>query len=266
MTGKDGIKTTKLVTSKAVDHISSSQRIFPLQSVREQLSEAVLFSPAVPARPGERAALQPLLDAFLAGLGEKAATILSANLGRASARLIQLVVEQQRVFMPKPSFSEIVELVDFNPLRSTEREPSENRFGKFSTANAYAGWKRSMFVADWFSSSLERDFANIVDEADDVVFWVRLQRGELPILWSSAGSLYNPDFVVVEDVIKYLVETKADKDLPTPVVQAKSEAGQRWASHVSADSRTGTWRYLLLSETDVRQAKGSWTALRALGM
>lgn len=51
---------------------------------------------------------------------------------------------------------------------------------------------------EWFDSRPERDVANAIDESDGVTCWVRLHIGELPILWSSAGQNYNPDFLVIE--------------------------------------------------------------------
>ena len=43
--------------------------------------------------------------------------VLSANLDRAGARLVNLVAEEQRRLMAKPSYHEVVELKDFNPMR-----------------------------------------------------------------------------------------------------------------------------------------------------
>ncbi len=52
-------------------------------------------------------------------------------------------------------------------------------------------------------------------------------------------------------------------------VQGKREAAQRWANHVSADpnvkAKKVSWKYLLVSETDIATAKGSWDALKQLG-
>ena len=59
-----------------------------------------------------------------------------------------------------------------------------------------------------------------------------------------------------------MIETKADRDLQTANVQAKRQAAQRWANHVSADERVPEhWGYLLVGETDLRQARGDWNAL-----
>jgi type III restriction enzyme len=71
--------------------------------LRDRLSEIVLSSPAAPDREDQRAALAPLLDAFFEGLGSKATEVLSANLDRGSARLVQLVEAEQRRFMAKPA-------------------------------------------------------------------------------------------------------------------------------------------------------------------
>jgi len=45
-------------------------------------------------------------------------------------------------------------------------------------------------------------------------------------------------------------------------VQAKRRAAREWASLVNADERVSErWGYLLVSETDLRQAKDDWRAL-----
>ena len=42
--------------------------------------------------------------------------------------------------------------------------------------------------------------------------------------------------------------------------------GRRAANYITADEKVGVnWRYLLVSESDVDTAKGSWDALKKLG-
>ncbi len=96
--------------------------------------------------------------------------------------------------------------------------------------------------------------------------WTRLQRGDLAILWSGAGREYNPDFIVVETGgVNSVVEVKMDKEMASADVKGKREAARRWANHVSSDESVEVeWRYLLVSETDVATAKGSWPALKKL--
>jgi type III restriction enzyme len=267
VTGPDGLKRTEMVTSTAADRVRSNPRLFPKEDLRAGLAEAVLASPAVPARRNERAALAPLLDAFFDGLGDKTVSVLSANLDRASARLIRLVEQEQRRFMAKPSFEEVVEVQQFAPTRVTDKPVSGDRFGTFAKSSAYEDWKRSVFPVEWFDSRPERTVANMVDGDDHVVCWVRLHIKELPILWTSGGQEYNPDLIVVEsDGTHWVVEVKQDKEMNAPDVQGKREAATRWANHVSADAAVGVhWRYLLVSESDVETARGSWRALKQLG-
>lgn len=265
--GPDGMRRTELVTTTAADRVRSAPTLFPEQELRINLGEMVLGSPAVPARRSELAALEPLLNAFFDGLGAKAVEVLSANLERAGARLVRLVESEQRRFMAKPSYEEVVQVRDFNPTRVTDKDVSANRHGAFSKSLAYEGWKRSMFSLAWFDSGTERTVANVVDDDDSVAWWVRLHIGDLPILWNGAGQQYNPDLVVIETAgVHWVVEVKMNKEVTSADVQAKREAAKRWANHVSADSSVGVkWRYLLVSETDVEDAKGSWAALKRLG-
>jgi len=265
--GRDGVRRTELVTSSAVDTFKSSPTLFAEEELRKQLTDLVLASPSVPARKDQRAALQPIIDAFVDGLGSAVESVLSANLDRAGARLVTLVASEQRKFMAKPSFGEVVEIKEFNPVRATDKEISKDRHGKFVRANAYEGWQRSMFSVVWFDSGTERDLANIVDSDSEVAWWVRLQINDLPILWHSGGRNYNPDFLVIDrDNTHWIVEVKMDKDVQTEDVQGKREAAKRWSNYVNADDQVKvTWRYLLVSEADVAAAKGSWAALKGLG-
>lgn len=265
--GADGIKRTELVTSSAADRVESIPTLFAIEDLRTELVEMVLGSPAVPARKDQRAAVAPLMDAFFAGLGGKAVGVLSANLDRAGARLVRLVAEEQRRFMAKPMYHEVVELKEFNPTRATDKPLSLDRFGAFSRSAAYDAWKRSIFPVEWFDSKPERTVANVLDDDDGVTCWVRLHIGELPILWNSAGQEYNPDFVVIEsDESRWVVEVKMDKEMASEDVKGKREAARRWANYVTADETiVHQWRYLLASESDVDTAKGSWTALKKLG-
>ena len=180
---------------------------------------------------------------------------------------MKLVAEEQRQYMAAPSYHEVVELKDFTPTRATDKSVSGDRFGAFSKAVAYEGWKRSLFPVEWFDSRPERTVANIVDDDKNVSCWVRLHIGELPILWTSGGQEYNPDLIVIDvDETHWVVEVKMDKEMSSEDVKGKREAARRWANYVNADEKVrATWRYLLVSESDVDTAKGSWTALARLG-
>ncbi len=265
--GPDGIKRTELVTSDAADRVQSNPTLFDAGDLRTQLVDMVLGSPAVPARKDQRAAAAPLMAAFYAGLGDEAVELLSANLGRAGARLVRLVAEEQRAYMATPTYEQVVELREFAPTRATDRTVSGDRHGAFDRSAAYDGWKRSLFAIEWFDSRTERTVANLVDDDLHVTSWVRLHVGELPILWNSAGQEYNPDFIVIDaDGTHWVVEVKMDKEMDSETVKGKRDAAKRWANYVTADEKVDVpWRYLLAAEADVETAKGSWPALTTLG-
>ena len=268
ITGADGLRRTELVTAPAVDKIEAADTRIPLDESKSSLLEQVLAAPVVPARPSERAAAEPIIDAFLDGLGGKAEKVLSAYMDRAAGGLISLITEEQRRFAPKPTYDEVVELTEFSPVRLGRPQTSRSLAGAFKRAVGYVGYKKSAFRQEWFDSSTERIVANLLDEADQVTYWVRLQRGDLPIVWSESGREYNPDFIAVEKRGgHWLIEVKMDKEMSTDEVQEKREAAKRWANHVSADPRVkAKWNYLLASENDVKTAKGSWKALKKLAL
>jgi len=267
VTGPDGLKRTEMVRTSAADQIRSAPTLFAIDQLRTELVDLVLASPAVPARSSQRKAVVPLIEAFLSGLGDKAERVLSANLGRAGARLVRLVAEEQRRYMAKPTYHEVVELREFDPARATDKATVDDRLGPFVKSVAYGGWKKSLFAIEWFDSEPERHVANIIDEDDAISLWVRLQINDLPILWNSQGQQYNPDLIVIEAGGRHIVvEVKMDKEINAADVQGKRVAAQRWANHVNSDSSVSDeWQYLLVSESDIRESKGSWSALKGLG-
>lgn len=265
--GLDGIRRTEIVRTTAVDRVESPPTLIPLEELRARLVDQVLGAPIVPARAVERAALAPLIDQFMQGLGEKAEPLLASYLDRAAARLIVLVTEEVRKYAAKPKYGNVVEVLAFGPIRTGRPETSKDRLGPFKKGVGYEGYSRSLYAQDWFDSAPERDVANMLDDAEEVTVWLRLQRNDLPILWSSAGSRYNPDFIVAEaDRRHWVLEVKMDRDMASALVHGKREAAQRWAHHVNASPKVDAeWGYLLVSESDVRAAKGSWLALKKLG-
>jgi type III restriction enzyme len=194
---------------------------------------------------------------------------ISGRLARCSGTRQQLVdhFSATRYQMPKPAYDEVVEIKEFNPPRATDKPVSADRYGSFVRSTAYEGWRRSLFALEWFDSRTERTVANIVDTDDGVTCWVRLHTGELPILWSSGGQQYNPDFIVLEtDGTHWVVEVKMNKEMTSADVLGKREAAMRWANTVTANECVSViWRYLLVSESDIDDAKGSWPALKKLG-
>ena len=251
----------------AADDIAGSQPTLPIDEARQQVRDTVLRSEIVPARPKEKKQLDRILDAFVEPLGDKAASLLTAYDSRIAARIIALIREAYNKHKSKPDFdSEVVITAPFR-TRVGKDNPSEDRRGSFRKGQAYTGWKRSLYAQDWFDSEPERAVALILDKDKHINQWVRLQRGDLPITWTGTGSNYNPDFIALDtDGHHWIIEVKADKDLDSDPTVGKAEAAREAVNHFNADENVdGAWQYLLIGETDVKQARESWKALKGLG-
>jgi type III restriction enzyme len=266
VTGPDGLRRTEMVTAPAVDKVVSQGALLPLDDAISELRMRVMDSAPVPSRPQEAKALAPLVEAFLAGLEDKASAVLSGYMDRVAAGFIDLVTKEQRRRDTKPSYDEVIDIVTLAPVRLARATTTGNRLGKYQRGVGYE-YEKSIYVQDWFDSSTERDLANILDAASEIAYWLRLQRGDLPILWHGSGREYNPDFIAVDtDDVRWIIEVKMNKEMASAEVQSKREAAITWSQHVNADEKvTDTWRYLLVSEDHVKTAKGSWAALRRLG-
>lgn len=266
-----GLKSTRLRTSEAVDRIEASGLVLTIGQLREYLTNAVMGMGIVAARhdPGgvERRAIEPILDAFIDGLNGGADTLLSAYLDRATALLLDAINKEYRRFASAPQFEEVATVKTIDKVRRNTRPISGNRHGKFDRQTAYDGWSKSVYAVNWFDSKPERDLAVLVDDADQVTEWCRLVNEDLTIVWAVSGQRYNADFVVVTtDSIRWIVEVKGDNTITSEAVQQKREAAKRWVNKVNASGITSdTWRYLLVTESDILAAKGSWNALERLG-
>jgi type III restriction enzyme len=266
--GPDGFRTTRVRRTEAVDHIEATAALFPMEQLRAQLVDAILAAPNVTARSGQAKAAGAIVDAFTDGMGDDSEATLSPNLARATARLVDLVMdEQRRLTSGAPTVKEDVELTAFAPVRVTDKATTDDRRGRFAKSAAYTGWKRSVYDVASFDSEPERHAALIADAADGVEWWLRLHRNDLPITWDGTRT-YNPDLLVAEtDGTRLVIEIKSDRESRNEDVQAKRTAAAQWANHVTNfDGVDQTWRYLLVTEADLVAAKDSWAQLKALAV
>lgn len=263
-TGPSGIPEVDLATTAAHDRIYSQGTLIDPKEARGELLRRLLGAPQVPATPDQIAKAEPIVDAFLAGLGAGIEHI-GAWLDQAAGGLIELVAQKMAETAQPAQMSESVQLTEFHKLRTGRPRTSRDLQGEFKIGTGYQGFAKSLYAEDWFDSRPERDLANLLDRADDVQFWLRLQRGDLTILWRGQHSWYNPDFLVTEaDGGHWVVEVKADRDMQSADAQAKKDAAGRWARRVNAAGEAGKWRYLLVSESQLRAATGDWGRLKAL--
>jgi type III restriction enzyme len=126
-----------MVTAPALDRVESPALLFPLDELRQQLADQVLGASVVPARANQRGPAGDIVDAMIRGLGASAATILSGYMDRAAAGLIQLVTDEHRKFAAKPSYQDVLQLVEFKKVRTARAETSLDRFGAAIAALAH---------------------------------------------------------------------------------------------------------------------------------
>lgn len=82
---------------------------------------------------------------------------------------------------------------------------------------------------------------------------------DCPLTTADRFGALRADFLVAADGDRWVIETKADRDLQSENVQGKREAARCWANHATADERVSErWHNVLVGETDLRQAKDDW--------
>ena len=109
-------------------------------------------------------------------------------------------------------------------------------------------------------TELARQFADFLDEAPDVLRYLKNERFGFSITYYENGRprQYYPDFIAVirgkEDLETYwLVETKGEIRQNTAL---KQEAAQLWCEKMSS-TRYGKWRYLFVQQRTFEQAIAS---------
>jgi hypothetical protein len=134
--------------------------------------------------------------------------------------------------------------------------------GRFKPRQLYQGWSRSGHRAYAFDSEPEALLARLLDQTEDIVWWVRNAPPRFEI--DTPAGRYRPDFVVKlpggEDGPYLILEAKADYrwEEPTGEARLKNRAAREWAEQQKAlghDIRIG-----VALESDIRRS-GSWAEL-----
>ena len=116
----------------------------------------------------------------------------------------------------------------------------------------YVGFKKSYYTKYRFDSSTELDFSFILETNNEVLKWIRPVPNQFNIYWSSGAKKYEPDFIVETTDAIYMCETKAEKDLNDPDVQAKAEAAKefcRMATDFTTQNGGKPWHYIIIPHT-----------------
>jgi type III restriction enzyme len=126
----------------------------------------------------------------------------------------------------------------------------------------FVGWNKSIMpVATFDAGSTEWALAHLLDRDDEITWWLRLYVGEQAYIPTTDGK-YFPDFIAIDrDGTFWLIEGKSDKNANDADVLRKKAAAENWARSVRDDGGFGTWRFLFATESHIKQAAGSWSAL-----
>ncbi|MFY9488751.1 MAG: DEAD/DEAH box helicase family protein [Solirubrobacterales bacterium] len=260
-------RTAGISGKQAATQVLATTALASPEEGRTAVMKRVLASPTVTNRQSEVAQVNRLLELVLEGAVDQADTLLSNYPRRVADKIVTEINSQ--LAQQQAAGSEIRKVVDVFEFivkkRLSRAETSEDHYGKFKRGVGYTDWNKGLYEQAWFDSTPERDMAVVLDNEEKIKVWVRLELGDLPILWNGASQSYNPDLLAIDtDGVRWVIETKADKDMATDVVQEKRKAAKSWANTVTGDGRIGVWRYLLICETDLDMAKGSWAALAKL--
>lgn len=118
----------------------------------------------------------------------------------------------------------------------------------------FHGFTKACHECYGFDSGTERNFAQILEQDEEVMTWLRPSALQFNIHWGRDSRRYEPDFVVETNDCIYLVETKASKELSQDDVQAKAEAARhycRLATDYTTQHGGKPWAYLLVSHLDI---------------
>lgn len=260
----------KITGVAAEDTVRAGRLDLPLDDLRNSLIDALLSAPGVKRSTNEVNAAASIADTVIEAMGDEAEARLSSYIETAKRRLAQLATNKLKAVEKEGiTFDGDVKLAPLSKPRKTTRFHQTEQVETFEKTTAYDGWKKNLYEYAWFDSSPEYVTAKAVDAAENVVVWARLHIGDIPITWTTKGQTYNPDLVVVEEIdgkrVYWLVEVKMNKEITSEEVTAKRKAAVTWSNTVTNSGKVdGEWKYLLLSEEDVKDSHDKWEQMKVL--
>lgn len=261
------------VIGQAIDRVEATKRRMPFHQLREQLVDAVSSFGLVENTLAEFTVIEEIVDKFLAGAGVEEGSVpedwSEQRSVQAIAALRALVHRQFKATRPAStrtytwSFHKV-------PVVRPMPEVAQDRWERFVQGEWYGPWDNAITpYARFDSDSGEFTFtllANTSRGGLGVAWWLRLdkQYDREAHLRYGAGR-YFPDFVVIDDDgVRWLVEVKDDNRAYTDSeVIAKRRLGFEWAG-ATADHKAeigATWRYLFVTESEIKASNNSWHAL-----
>jgi type III restriction enzyme len=251
------------VATRAAGTSEGTQNVVTVQYVRDDLVRKVLGMGLVAAQLTERALAQELVEQFLAGAGVTEleqtdwATRRAEQAVRALADLVRAAwarTERRPSYVWAPQ-----------TLLQPRKKPAHtaDRYSTFIVNEWYGGWTRNAeSVAAFDSYSGEFAFAMRADVSEGVEWWLRIYTSDPAYINREPVGRYYPDFIVVDaEKVHWVVETKSDTAARNDTdVAAKRRDAEAWVIAVNDSKLFGTWRYLFVTESQLKDAT-DWESL-----
>lgn len=123
----------------------------------------------------------------------------------------------------------------------------------------FDGFNKCLFQKQKFDSTTEKDLAKILEMEISVLKWFKINDDRAREIFDLRyydqdlkAHIYCPDFVVETIDCKYLIETKAERDMDTETVQAKADVAKNWCKEATIFEKANhgkEWKYLLVPHT-----------------
>jgi type III restriction enzyme len=251
------------VASRAAGTSEGTQNLVSTARVRADLIRKVLSLNLVPALLTERVFAEALVDNFLSGAGvtkEEHTDWTSRRAEQAVHSLAELVRTAWARTERRPSYVWAPQT-----LLQPRKLPAyiADRYSPFVVNEWYGGWARSAESAAAFDSySGEYAFAMRADVSEGVQWWLRLYTSDPAWINREPVGRYYPDFIVIDqENVHWVVETKSDAAARNDTdVAAKRRDAEAWVIAVNDSKSFGTWRYLFVTESELKVAM-DWGAL-----
>lgn len=119
------------------------------------------------------------------------------------------------------------------------------------SSKVFNGFSKSCHDRYKFDSIPEKRFAEIIENSDDVIKWLRPASRQFTIWYNNNSDRYVPDFVAETEDTIYLIEIKAKSNLEDRIVMMKEEAAINYcknATEINKDRNEKPWKYVLIPD------------------
>jgi len=120
---------------------------------------------------------------------------------------------------------------------------------KLLSSKVFNGFTKSCHDKYKFDSIPEKRFAEIIENSDDVIKWLRPASKQFNIWYNNNSDRYVPDFVAETADIIYLIEIKAENELDDKIVKMKEEAAVNYCNNATEINKTRkekAWKYAII--------------------